>query len=75
MIIRIIRLEKVTSIFRFQFYKLKDYGFGIGQSPFQNAGCEYDNCYVTYDKNEFSVMEADAIIWHVRGDASLPNVR
>ncbi len=46
------------------FYGHKDFEFGTGQVPFQEAKCKVSNCIATYNKSEIS--DADAVLFHMR---------
>ena len=57
------------------YFNHSDMGFGIGQEPFQKAGCKVSNCIATSDRD--LLKQSDAVIIHA-GDYSendLPTYR
>ena len=46
------------------FYGHRDFEFGLGRQPFEDAGCPVANCIATADRSQSH--EADALMFHMR---------
>jgi hypothetical protein len=53
-----------TIVFWTWFFGMPDYEFGLGQTPFVEAGCPVSNCIATSDKTHYE--DAAAIVFHLR---------